>query len=335
MEKITIGRTGLKATVAGLGCGGASELGIEKYGQGHAADLVRTAFDSGVNYFDTATVYGTQGAVGEGLAGIPRDQYIISTKFPCFPNLDALDTDEKFPALNSRSRLKPVETFWELLEESLRLLKTDYIDVYNLQGVIPVDYPYVRDLYIPEMQKAREQGKIRFFGITEFFQNDTTHEMLKQCLPDDLFDVVMIGMNILNHSAVRTLLPLTKRNNVGVIGMFAVRRALSSPDQLVTDIERILEMGQGGPDLKASKDTLDFLLENGGAGSIMEAGYRYCRHIPGVHVTLAGTGNKDHLMDNLNSLAMPPLSDGALKRIEELFGNVDCVCGQYSTKLNI
>jgi aryl-alcohol dehydrogenase-like predicted oxidoreductase len=60
METITLGRTGLKATVAGLGCGGFSRIGFGKYGLDHAAGIVRTAYDNGVNFFYTATVYGTQ-----------------------------------------------------------------------------------------------------------------------------------------------------------------------------------------------------------------------------------------------------------------------------------
>jgi aryl-alcohol dehydrogenase-like predicted oxidoreductase len=82
MKKVILGRTGLEISIAGLGAGGHSRLGIAKYGAEHAAMIVRTAYENGVNYFDTATVYGTEEAVGLGLKGIPREQYVLSTKFP-------------------------------------------------------------------------------------------------------------------------------------------------------------------------------------------------------------------------------------------------------------
>lgn len=81
MQYTTLGRTGLKVSVAGLGCGGPARLG-QRYGgaRSHAADLVRQAYDLGVKIFDTADSYGTEAAVGAGLAGLDRDSFVISTK---------------------------------------------------------------------------------------------------------------------------------------------------------------------------------------------------------------------------------------------------------------
>ena len=80
MQKTILGRTGLEVTVAGLGCGGFSRLGIDRE-LDHAASIVRKAYDAGVNFFDTAAIYGTQEAVGKGLNGLPRNSYVLSTKF--------------------------------------------------------------------------------------------------------------------------------------------------------------------------------------------------------------------------------------------------------------
>jgi aryl-alcohol dehydrogenase-like predicted oxidoreductase len=142
MQTITLGRTGIRATAAGLGCGGHSRLGIDR-GIDHAAGIVRAAYDAGVTFFDTATAYGTQGAVGQGLAGIPRDRYVISTKFP-YRNMNA-------------GMLK-ADDMVRLVEESLRELRTDYIDIYHLHGVAPADYPAVRDTFVPVMQKLKQEG---------------------------------------------------------------------------------------------------------------------------------------------------------------------------------
>ncbi|MDR0475406.1 MAG: aldo/keto reductase [Treponema sp.] len=309
METVVFGRTGLKVTIAGLGCGGFSQLGLKKHGLDHAANIVKTAYDAGVNYFDTATIYGTQGAVGKGLSGIKRDSYFISTKFPY-------------------NMKKPAE-FMPTLEESLRELKTDYIDVYLIHGVMPKDYAFVVETYVPLLKEAQKQGKIRFLGTSETFGNDTSHEMYKNTLKnDDYFDVAMIGYNLLNPSAAKSLFPLTLEKNIGVLDMFAVRTALSNPAQLLADISHILEKGQADPSLAKKENPLDFLTEKGTAETIMEAAYRFCRHTKGVHVVLTGTGSREHLLTNLKSIQGPKLPDEVLERLENMFGRVDCVSGQ-------
>jgi aryl-alcohol dehydrogenase-like predicted oxidoreductase len=308
METVILGRSGLKATVAGLGCGGFSRIGFGKFGLDHAAGIVRAAWDSGINFFDTATVYGTQGAVGKGLEGIKRDSYILSTKFP-YKNKTAADMSAA-------------------LEESLRELRTDYIDIYHLHGVAPADYPEVRDTFVPLMEKAKKEGKIRYLGITEVFGLDTGHAMFQLSLPDDIFDVIMTGYNILNPSAAKRVLPAAIEKNLGVLCMFAVRQALHDPAQLKKDIERILEKGQADPSLVQDGGVLDFLVKSGAAGSVVEAAYRFCRHTPGIGVVLTGTGNADHLRENIASIQKGPLPPAILEKLETLFGGVDCVSGQ-------
>jgi aryl-alcohol dehydrogenase-like predicted oxidoreductase len=319
MEKIRLGRTGLSVTAVGLGCGGFSRIGIEKHGEKHASEIVRAAYEQGINFFDTAAVYETESAVGRGLEAIPRDRYILSTKFPLF---------------DAEWRLEGETRFTQTLERSLRALKTDYIDVYHLHGVPPENYADARDLFMPLMQKAKESGKIRFIGITERFMFDTSHKMLQAAIPENIFDVAMLGYNMLNPSAAKTVLPLAIEKDTGVLCMFAVRRALADPKQLKKEIEKIMDAGQAGADLRADEDMLDFLSRaaDGGAPaparSTMDAAYRFCRHTDGIHVVLTGTGSREHLTENIRSVLSPPLPDAVLARLKALFGNVDCVCAQ-------
>ena len=308
MKAITLGRTGLNATIAGLGCGGFSRIGLPTKGLDHAAGIVRAAWDGGVNFFDTATAYGTQGAVAKGLNGIDRKSYILSTKFPY--------------------KRKSPEDLLKTLEESLKELKTDYIDIYHLHGVLPADYQTVRETLVPVMRKAKDAGKIRFLGITEAFAEDTTHQMFKYALPDDIFDVIMVGFNLLNPSASSWVFPAALEKKVGVLCMYAVRKALSNPAQLEIDINRILEHGQADPALVTTRNTLDFLARDGVAASITEAAYRFCRYTPGIDVVLTGTSNASHLRDNLTAIQGPPLSAETLGKLAAMFGRVDCVSGQ-------
>ena len=74
MQYTTLGRTGLKVSVAGLGCGGSSRLGLEQgHSDAHAVGIIRAAVDMGVNLIDTARGYGTEHVVGLALKEIPRD----------------------------------------------------------------------------------------------------------------------------------------------------------------------------------------------------------------------------------------------------------------------
>ena len=310
MQFTTLGRTGLKVSAAGLGCGGHSRIGLNKYGVDHAADIVKNAYDLGINFFDTAHVYGTEPAVGKGLEGIRRDTYILSTKYP------------------SGNVNRPEDDFEKILNQSLTSLKTDYIDIYHFHAVTPENYIHVRDKLIPKMDKAKKDGKIRFIGITEQFGSDTAHEMTKQAFQDDFWDVIMIGYNMINPSAAKRVLPHTLRNNIGTLDMFAVRSALSNPEQLRIDIAKILEAGQADPELLHRENALDFLVESGAAAGITEAAYRFCRHTAGIDVVLTGTSSLEHLKQNIIDIQKPKLPDAILEKLDAMFGNVDIVSGQ-------
>src|ERR1700761_2365236 len=81
MQYTTLGRTGLRVSVAGLGTGGFSRLGL-KSGQteDESARLIHEAYDLGINFIDTAANYGTEGVVGRALKTLPRDKVVVATK---------------------------------------------------------------------------------------------------------------------------------------------------------------------------------------------------------------------------------------------------------------
>ncbi|HEY2988072.1 MAG TPA: aldo/keto reductase [Candidatus Binatia bacterium] len=312
MDYTTLGRTGLKVSVAGLGCGGPSRLGMRgNKSDGEAIALVRQALDLGVNFLDTAEVYGTEEVVGKAIAGIPRDRIVISTKKK-FPLTDPGDPDGETK---------------KSLEQSLRRLKTDYIDVYHAHGVEPGDYDYASIKLLPVLVKMREEGKIRFIAISEAFVEDSSHSMLPQAIKDGFWDVVMVGFNILNQSARNRVFPKTLQKKVGTLVMFAVRRALSRPQRLKEVCADLTKKGLIEREACNSEAPLDFLIEDGKASSVVDAAYRFCRHEPGVHVVLTGTGSSDHLKANIESLTKPPLPPPVAARLKRIFARVDCVTG--------
>lgn len=312
MEYTILGRTGFRVSVAGLGCGGHSRLGqATGKSEQESIAVVRQALDLGINLIDTAEVYGTESIVGKALEGVSRDQVVIATK--------------KLPP--SPDHPDPVGELQRGLEQSLRRLRTDYVDIYFLHGVRPEQYAYAYDAFVPVLQRMREEGKIRAVGITEAFSLDPQHRTLQQAVKADCWDVMMVGFSLLNPSARTRVLPHTQRKNIGVLDMFAVRRALSQPaalKALLTDLQRTGQLAPGAYD---ENDPLGFLTENGKAATLPEAAYRFCRYEPGIHTVLTGTGNVAHLQDNIVSLLKPPLTQTDLERLHRIFGNVDSVSG--------
>ena len=308
MDYIRFGRTELNVSVMGLGCGGPSRIGLSTdKKESESVSIIRRAFDAGINFVDTSEVYKTEGFIGEALQEVGRDKIVVSTK------------------INYRGEFSPTR-LREGLEGSLKRLNTDYIDIYNLHGVNPEDYAYLRNEILPTFEDLRNEGKIRFIGVTEMFGEDTHHEMLHLSLPDDFFDVVMVGFNILNQSA-RNIFKLTQEKDVAVQLMYAVRRALSRPDILIKSIQTLIDECQLSPDDLDMEDPLGFVLEESDATSIVDAAYRFCRHEPGVHVVLSGTGNPAHLKSNIESLNRGPLPDALVEKLRRIFQHATAVNG--------
>jgi aryl-alcohol dehydrogenase-like predicted oxidoreductase len=310
MKHVTLGRTGLDVSVMGLGCGGPSQVGRRTgKSEEESADIVRLALDEGVNFIDTAEGYGTEGIVGRGIAGRDRSSFYISTK-------------------KSTKDIGPAD-LRKGLDGSLSRLGTDYIDVYSLHGVRPDAYEYCRSEIYPELSKLQDEGKIRFIGITELFNSDLSHDMLGRALDDDLWDVAMVGFSLLNQTARAAVFPRAIDAGVGIQVMFAVRRTLSQPDKLRETVADLVAKGQiDAADIDDPADPLGFLVREGAAVSVTDAAYRFCRDEPGTHVILSGTGNPDHLRENIASFDRPPLPAPVTERLRRIFRNVDSVSGQ-------
>jgi L-galactose dehydrogenase len=277
----------------------------------HAVRLIRQALDLGVNLLDTAQNYGTEGVVGKAIAGMARDRVVISTK-KTLPAPDDAD---------------PAAAIVQGLEKSLKLLGTDYIDIYHLHGVEPKDYEFAQNRLIEPMRRLQQQGKIRFVGVTEGFVVDTRHTMLVDSLEKELWDVVMVGFSLLNPSARKRVFPLTLKSGVGVLDMFAVRRALSQPQRLKEMCAELVENGAIERTALNLDDPLGFLLNETDASTLPEAAYRFCRHERGVDVVLTGTGNADHLQENIAAILKAPLPQASLEKLARLFGGLDFLTG--------
>jgi len=312
MQYTTLGRTGLNVSVIGLGCGGPSRLG-QKTGNSESESIaiVRKAHDFGINFFDTARRYGTEEILGKGIREIGRGKIVLSTKKHVW----------------AEGRLLNAAEMMAEVEQSLRCLKSEYIDIYYLHGLSADHYAYAVAEIVPALLKLKAQGKIRFIAVSESFNSDTRHDMLTRALNDPCWDVFMVGFNMLNQSARERVFAGAIKKNIGVVIMYAVRRALSRPEKLKEVMSELRQKNIIASDRIEAHDPLGFLCHAGGAVSIPDAAYRFCRYEPGVHVVFSGTGSLDHLAANVASILRPPLPESDLLRLRKLFAGVDTVSG--------
>jgi aryl-alcohol dehydrogenase-like predicted oxidoreductase len=307
MDYTTLGRTGMRVSVAGLGCGGFSRLGLGTGGDEKGAiSIVHHAAESGVNLFDTAAAYGTEQVLGNAIRTLRRDEIVICTKAPFSWSSGRAD-----PAGLVAS-----------LDNSLRQLDTPHIDVYQLHGVPPSNYRHALEQLAPVLLKEKEKGKIRFLGITETAPHDLQHETLHRAAQDGVWDVVMVGFSMMHQNARDRVFPVTREHRVGTLLMFAVRNIFSQPGRLAATLRELAAQGQVAGSLADSDDPLGFLVHERGASSVIDACYRYVRHEPGVDVVLFGTGSPAHLKTNILSLLKPPLPTADRARLGELFGHL-------------
>ena len=318
MQTTILGKTGLKVSRLGVGGGGPSQLGQSTGVQAdESADLVRLALDAGVNFIDTAEAYRTEAIIGQAIRGIPRDKLVLSTKKTTWSDHLITPADVRLS-----------------LEASLKRLGTDYVDIYSLHGVSLEKYDYLVSEIIPVFEQLRTEGKIRYIGITEAFHSDPGHAMLQHALEDHegadqpVWDVIMVGINILNQSARERVLKETIRENIGIQVMFAVRLALSRPERLKEVVRELIARGQLETSEIDMDDPLGFVITEGGATSIPDAAYRFCRDEPGTHVILSGTGSLEHMRANLKSMESPPLPEAVTNRLRHIFRKVDSISGQ-------
>jgi len=180
MEQRVLGRTGASVSVLGFGCGAVGGLMV----RGAPADQERAvarALEQGVNYFDTAPAYGN-GASEENLGRVLKSlnpEVFLSTKFTVLPE----------------HRKNIAEGIAQSLEQSLRRLGRENVDLLQLHNRIassgsdrPLDVSTVLDQVVPALQELRQQGKIRFFGITAL--GDTP--ALQKVVDSGAFDTAQI-----------------------------------------------------------------------------------------------------------------------------------------------
>ena len=186
MQKTTFGKTGLSVSRTGFGC-----IPIQRISFEESTALLRYAYDNGVTLFDTANAYTTsEERIGIALNHV-RDKIVICTKTAVLPS----------------------EKMMENIENSLRMLQTDYIDVLQVHNPQIVPRPNEDGAY-ETLLRAKEQGKIRFIGIT-FHSKDKARE----AVISGLYDTLQYPLSYLSIKEELDLIDTCREHNVGLLAM--------------------------------------------------------------------------------------------------------------------
>jgi L-galactose dehydrogenase len=309
MQHRTLGRTGWRVSVLGLGTGGVSQLG-QRYElpPEASARLVRHALDQGVNLFDTAPTYGdSEERLGLALDGIQRSSYYLSTKFQPYQDGNG--------DVYSPNELK--RTF----HESLRRLNTDYVDLLYLHGVGHERFTETNERLLGTLQELKRAGLTRAIGVTERYQTDHAHLMAQQAIAEQDYDVLMVGLNLMSPDAVLSVLPKAQVGNIGIVVMCAVRTVLVDPRQRTAFFERWEDEGLLQPGVVDHDDPFGYLLD-AETPDVPAAAYKFAAQHPSASCVLTGTANIEHFDDNLRAILGPPLSPEKTQRIIDTFGPV-------------
>jgi predicted aldo/keto reductase-like oxidoreductase len=188
-EKV-LGRTGLKVKTMGFG-----GIPIQRVSEAEAVEVVRRCYEHGLNYFDTARGYtNSEERIGKALEDV-RDKVYLATK----------------------SHQRTAEGVFGELETSLKNLKTDHVDVYQLHNVTNVDQwkqIQAEGGALEAVFQAREEGMVRHIGVTSH-----NPDMAAEIVKSGHFETLMIQYNYIITKPEEEVLPLCRQLNVGTIAM--------------------------------------------------------------------------------------------------------------------
>lgn len=320
MEKRLLGRTNLKVSPLGFGTGGGSDpLGQETgVPEKEVHRLIHGVYDLGINYFDTSPGYmESEVILGNALKALsrPRDSYVVSTKVP----LAGGHTDNVHIMSPGEVR--------ESVERSLKRMQMDYVDVLLMAVAGPEYYDPVMNDHLPVLEQMQKEGLFKFLGSSEQTRSDGTHEWQMKLLSRDVTDVIMAGHNMINQSAQRTVFPVCKERNLGVLNVFTVRNVFWNEQRLEEVISELKNAGKIPMESLPEKKPLQWIIDEGAADTLVEAAYRYACYTDPVTTVMCGSKKIEELEENIHSIEKGDLPGEVRERLGNIFGSIDVPVG--------
>ncbi len=305
-----LGKSGLMVSEIGMGLWAAGGDVWGKTEDNKILDAVDYALDAGINFFDTADVYGnghSEELLGQAMQG-RRDRFIVATKIGWF------DFDDE----QGQSAYTTPEKLIAGVESNLRRLDTDYIDV--IQSHIDFRDPTM-EVFLEGFQKLQRDGKVRAYGVST-----SDFEYLQAFNADGNCATLQIDYSILNRTPEADILPYCQEQNIGVIvrGALAMgiltgkytpetrfeegdfrRRWHENPDEYeiyLDDLEKV--------------DQLRSLAHE--ERSLAQLALQFVIAHPAVSTVIPGVKNVGQMKSNLGAGLLPPLTEEELQQIDAI-----------------
>lgn len=187
MKRVTLGTTGITVPQNAFGA-----LPVQRVDMEMASLILKRAYEGGMTFFDTARAYSdSEQKIGKALGEV-RDKIFLASK----------------------TMARTPEAFWCDLEESLRMLQTDYIDIYQFHCVDTCYRPGDGTGMYECMQKAKEQGKILHIGVTSH-----KLEVARECVKSGLYETMQYPLSYLSIDKELELVDMCKEQKMGFIAM--------------------------------------------------------------------------------------------------------------------
>lgn len=322
MEMRAFGRTGLQVSILGFGCGAVGGLMVRGAPDDQERAVARS-LEAGVNYFDTAAMYGN----GESEKNLGR----VLAKLK--PNV-IVGTKVRIPSADFGRIAAAVA---ESLDASLKRMGREQVDIFHLHNAITtsgggesLSAKTVLEEVVPAFEKLRQQGKMRFLGITAVGDTPALH----QVIDSRAFTSAQVSYNMLNPSAGEALpanypaqdygrmFDHTQAAGVGVVGIrvlaggalsgAAERHPIASPPP-----EPIGSASSYDADLQRARRLLP-LLQQGHAACLTEAAIRFAITHKAMGTILVGMATPAEFEQALAAVNKGPLPQSALDSLAAL-----------------
>ncbi|MGZ5905584.1 MAG: aldo/keto reductase [Reyranella sp.] len=319
MQKRRLGRTGLEVSVLGYGAGAVGGLMTK----GAAADQERAvarAIEAGINYFDTAALYGngeSERNLGRVLKMLKAD-VIVGTKV----------------RLSAEHRADIGKAIQQGMDDSLRRMGRDHVDLFQLHNPLvakdggdKLAIDIALNEVAPALEKLKKAGKTRFIGFSGVGETAALH----RAIDSKLFDTIQVVYNALNPSAggalpkgapgqdYGRLFDRVKAADMGTIIIRALAGgALAGTEQRHPLAMQVVDPIGSAPDFAADvarAKALEPLVRDSAAASLTEFAERFVISHPAVSTMLVGYSTLDHLDAAIAAVNKGPLAETVLKQL--------------------
>jgi aryl-alcohol dehydrogenase-like predicted oxidoreductase len=295
MQKRSLGKTGIM--VSEIAFGGV-EIGLpygvhkELMPQDAAINLLKAAVDSGINFFDTARMYGcSEERMGMAFKGM-RDKLVVSSKCPHLRLADG--------TIRSMMALSPFVE--ESLHTSLKMLGTDYLDVYLIHGadaeIMKIDE--VGDVF----ETIKRKGYVRAIGVSTYGFAD-----FKLACEDGRWDVVQLAFNLMDQTAA-DMFPVARQTGIGIVVRSVLMRGI------LTDVGVDLTHGKLYPVAEHRKKYLELLKDKN--DSLSDLATKFVLSFADVSSVLVGIDKMEFLEKAVALANGTYLDDAILAQIKQL-----------------